>query len=63
MIQSNHNNKLIDFGLAAKVGTINNDICGTIGYIAPEVLCITTAQSIYSFKCDMFAAGAIFYKL
>ncbi|CAD8052397.1 unnamed protein product [Paramecium primaurelia] len=63
MIQQNHNIKIIDFGLAAKIGTTNNDICGTIGYIAPEVLCITTQQSVYSFKCDMFAAGAIFYKL
>ncbi|CAD8060474.1 unnamed protein product [Paramecium sonneborni] len=63
MIQSNHNIKLIDFGLAAKIGTTNNDICGTVGYIAPEVLCITTSQSVYSFKCDMFAVGAIFYKL
>ncbi|CAD8143798.1 unnamed protein product [Paramecium octaurelia] len=63
MIQQNHNIKIIDFGLATKIGTTNNDICGTVGYIAPEVLCITTQQSVYSFKCDMFAAGAIFYKL
>lgn len=63
MIEKNQNIKIIDFGLASKIGASSPDICGTIGYIAPEVLCLTTDNPIYTLKCDMFAAGAVFYKL
>ncbi len=60
----NQQPKLIDFGLAL---ITNLDIetncyykCGTIGYIAPEVL-LTDSQyyKSYSYKCDIFSFGIV----
>lgn len=52
--------KLIDFGLS-KVWEPNTKMeasCGTLGYIAPEVL-----NKTYSSKCDLWSVGVIVYIL
>ena len=53
--------KLADFGLSAI--THNNqlllDICGTPGYIAPEIL----KKKGYSYKSDIFSLGSVFFNL
>lgn len=47
-------------GLSPKANLQNNDvICGTAGYIAPEVLHLKG----YSNKSDIFAVGSIMYSL
>lgn len=53
--------KLVDFGLSKFVGPncTANDLYGTIGYIAPEVL----KKQPYGFSCDMWGLGCIIYAL
>lgn len=54
--------KLTDFGLAIELGpadTIAGGLCGTNGYIAPEVLC----RKKYGFAVDIFSLGALVHKL
>merc|ERR1711871_632927 len=52
--------KVIDFGLAAKVGKSSKltEPVGTGGYMAKEVI-----QGSYTTKCDLFAIGAIMFFL
>ena len=55
-----YNVKIGDFGLAMKLpsdGTPVYEICGTPGYIAPEVL----RNQGYREKCDIFSIGAVFF--
>ncbi|CAD8191175.1 unnamed protein product [Paramecium octaurelia] len=55
--------KLIDFGLAIRIDEIVRNkyqVCGTLGYIAPEVFQRTY---IYDFKSDIFSLGAVIYEL
>lgn len=50
--------KLIDFGLAIKVADIQEvNICGTPGYIAPEIL----SHKEMGTKADIFSAGMVAY--
>ena len=61
MVRKNENSfdvKLIDFGLATF--NIKNDIiqiCGTPGYIAPEIL----KEIEYDDRADIFSLGAVLY--
>ena len=61
--------KIIDLGLAIyKDQKVKFSICGTPGYIAPEVLrheekSTAELEQVYTHKCDMFSVGVIFYKL
>ncbi|KAM3143099.1 hypothetical protein pb186bvf_004685 [Paramecium bursaria] len=57
--------KIIDFGLAIYQSQKHRlSICGTPGYIAPEILrCEDSLDSYFSTHCDVFSAGVIFYKL
>lgn len=63
--------KLIDFGLATQVnGSGYNlfSICGTPGYIAPEVVNLTsekieTASPEEFQNCDVFSVGAMMFAL
>ncbi|CAD8147896.1 unnamed protein product [Paramecium pentaurelia] len=56
--------KLIDFGLAIYKQPLQKlTICGTPGYIAPEILKHTNKEEYFTEKCDIFSAGVIFYKL
>jgi len=53
--------KIIDFGFAEHVKPDTapfTDICGTPGYIAPEVL-----EGSYGEKCDIFSCGVMLYVL
>jgi serine/threonine protein kinase len=53
---------VIDFGLADfydPEGANQLQLCGTVGYIAPEIL----YNEIYDFKVDVFSAGIIMYTL
>ncbi|POG67211.1 kinase-like domain-containing protein, partial [Rhizophagus irregularis DAOM 181602=DAOM 197198] len=49
--------RISDMGLSGKVGNIDNEICGVMPYIAPEVLRgnpYTQAADIYSFGMIMY---------
>lgn len=37
--------------------------CGTPGYVAPEVANLVDKESTYDAVCDIFSAGAVFFKL
>lgn len=54
-----------DFGLAQKADAKKYLYlkCGTPGYVAPEVINLKEGDTSYETKCDIFSAGAIFYKL
>eukprot|EP00928_Gymnodinium_smaydae_P077147 TRINITY_DN6033_c0_g1_i4.p1 TRINITY_DN6033_c0_g1~~TRINITY_DN6033_c0_g1_i4.p1 ORF type:complete len:354 (+),score=56.98 TRINITY_DN6033_c0_g1_i4:49-1062(+) len=51
--------RLMDFGIAAFVtdGEELSRCCGSLGYVAPEVL----AKKTYSFPVDLFGLGATFF--
>lgn len=56
--------KLIDFGFAQFLGTGKdkitlNEVCGTPGYSAPEVL----LGKSYQFSCDIWSLGVVLYTL
>ncbi|CAD8096724.1 unnamed protein product [Paramecium sonneborni] len=56
--------KIIDFGLAIYKQQFQKlSVCGTPGYIAPEILNNSNSQDYFTEKCDIFSAGVIFYKL
>ncbi|CAK89488.1 unnamed protein product (macronuclear) [Paramecium tetraurelia] len=56
--------KIIDFGLAIyALPEQKVSICGTPGYIAPEILKNSNVDDYFTPKCDIFSAGVIFYKL
>jgi serine/threonine protein kinase len=59
--------KLIDFGLATKIDVPEYifKICGSPGYIAPEVLSYdkNDTASSYNDRCDVFSAGCIFFNM
>lgn len=56
--------KLIDFGLATQINTDTLGLCGTPGYIAPEVFLMDEHNRYhYDTKVDVFSAGAILYKM
>lgn len=56
--------KIIDFGLAIRVNDpmFKNFKCGTVGYVAPEVLSSEILTKNIE-KIDMFSIGAIMYKM
>lgn len=51
--------KIIDYGFATETKNRNYYLfrCGTIGYIAPEIL----QQSYYTELCDIYSLAVIFY--
>ncbi|CAK87484.1 unnamed protein product (macronuclear) [Paramecium tetraurelia] len=52
--------RIIDFGLAIYSSNNQRQLCGTPGYIAPEMF---IEKYPYTTKVDVFSLGAIFYKL
>ncbi|CAD8100811.1 unnamed protein product [Paramecium primaurelia] len=55
--------KLIDFGLATQLNELRNQvhrICGTPGYLAPEVL---NFERPLDYKIDMFSLGVILWEM
>ncbi|XP_028400653.1 phosphorylase b kinase gamma catalytic chain, liver/testis isoform-like [Dendronephthya gigantea] len=59
--------KLSDFGFAKKLeaGETLTDLCGTLGYLSPEVLRTNLYDDHpgYGFKVDLWACGVILYTL
>lgn len=51
--------KICDFGLSCHVGEHNNEFCGTVDYIAPEI----SDGKEYSVGVDMWSVGIILYVL
>ena len=63
-----YNPKLIDFGLALSTNNqmeaYNYCKCGTMSYIAPEVLMSNSIfYKSYGYKCDIFSFGVIVHML
>lgn len=56
---TNHELKIIDFGLSYGPSTLSNSKCGSPGYIAPEVF----MSESYNSKIDIFSTGVILYVL
>lgn len=63
---------LIDFGLCVTIPDekirkkLMEKICGTKGYIAPEIICANTEEkrdNLDQFKIDVFSLGMILYEL
>jgi len=55
-----HQLKIIDFGLSCHISDANpRIICGTPGYLAPEVL----FHKPCDFKCDVFSVGCILHQM
>ncbi|KRX99349.1 Aurora kinase A, partial [Trichinella pseudospiralis] len=63
LVDGNDVVKLADFGLSAYLSELRGDrgkhVCGTLGYLAPEVL----KCKGYSEKVDVWALGVLIYKL
>lgn len=63
MLTSDNNDaevKIVDFGFATKVnGFDQNLVCGTIGYMAPEIV----RKQFYGKPVDMWALGVVIYIL
>ena len=55
--------KIADFGLSARLTSVQerrHTICGTVNYMAPEII---RQKGGYSFPVDAWALGAVFYML
>ena len=67
LIQKNGKIVIIDFGLACnpRQSEFAYKICGSPGYIAPEVLRCSVQDkfSAYNEQCDVFSAGCILFYL
>ncbi|XP_015185945.1 PREDICTED: phosphorylase b kinase gamma catalytic chain, skeletal muscle/heart isoform isoform X2 [Polistes dominula] len=67
LLDDNLNVKITDFGFARmlKPGDILSDLCGTPGYLAPEVLKCNMFENAegYSFEVDVWACGVIMFTL
>jgi len=57
--------RIINFGLATYVNApkANVGICGTPGYIAPEIFNCHPEARFYGDKADVFSAGCIFFEM
>ena len=60
--ESDTNLKITDFGFSRKVHYVNQlrTLCGTAGYIAPEIL---EKWPAYHLQCDLWSVGVIMYEL
>ena len=60
LIDSNNNIKIIDFGVSKilKKGEIMKDYCGTLSYMAPEII---ERKGYEGYSCDIWSAGVILY--
>ena len=57
--------KIADFGFAdfQKPGTVLKEICGSPGYIAPEIVSPRAAEDGYTLAADIWSMGVILYIL
>lgn len=67
LLDDNLNIKLSDFGFATVLGPEEEltELCGTPGYLAPEVLAVSMYENVagYRLEVDMWAIGVIMYTL
>ncbi len=65
LMEDQQNIRIINFGLATYVNApkANIGICGTPGYIAPEIFNCHNETRIYDEKVDAFSAGCIFFEM
>jgi phosphorylase kinase gamma subunit len=67
LLDANMNVKISDFGFAVKLEENQNltELCGTPGYLAPEVLKCSMYDNKpgYGIEVDMWACGVILYTL
>lgn len=67
LLDDNMNIKLSDFGFATVLGPDEEltELCGTPGYLAPEVLAVSMYEDVsgYRHEVDMWAIGVIMYTL
>ncbi|CAH1801384.1 unnamed protein product [Owenia fusiformis] len=67
LLDDNLNIMLSDFGFAHVMaqGETLTDLCGTPGYLAPEVLAVSMYEQVDGYGCevDMWAVGVIMYTL
>lgn len=62
--ESDQNWVIADFGLAAFTNSnFLFDKCGTLGFIAPEILDENKESKSYSSSCDLYSLGVIAYNL
>jgi serine/threonine protein kinase len=56
------NINLADFGLTCQIDDPKYiyNLCGTAGYVAPEIL---NSDGQFSFKADVFSVGAVIYSM
>ena len=59
--------KVIDFGLCADLSdrsseSLVHDKCGTVGYLAPELIAKKSKKDFYDGKVDVFSIGVILYE-
>jgi serine/threonine protein kinase len=55
---------LADFGLAAYTNQkYLYDKCGTMGFIAPEILAENKEETSYTSSCDLYSLGVVAYNL
>ncbi len=65
LMEDKNNIRIINFGLATMRNSpkANARICGTPGYIAPEILTCHHQNIVYDDKVDVFSAGCIFFQM
>ena len=60
--------KLIDFGLCGDLTdksekSLIHDKCGTLGYLAPELIAKKSNKYFYNSKVDIFSTGVLLYEM
>ena len=67
LMDQDHAIKLTDFGFAKKLeaGETLHDLCGTLSYIAPEMIksAMGLSEAGYGIEVDMWACGVLLYTL
>jgi len=65
LVEEEENIKIINFGLAISSSTLvpSLKLCGTPGYLAPELLSGGKKGTAYNDKSDIFGAGCIFFEM
>lgn len=57
--------KITDFGLAKRLdeGQIAKTVCGSYGYVAPEIMAARQTRSAYTIAVDIYSLGVMLYVL